>query len=258
MANSKSLSIDSNMSALTTASNYQFSAVNIDELGAAEYTLVTIAVDISSSVSSFKDELERCLEIIVDACQKSPRSENIMVRIVTFNSRLDEIHGFKPLADIVISDYKGTLYPSGMTALCDGVQSSVEATQNYGKTLVDQDYQVNGIVYVITDGMENASAATPNTVKQAIQTEALDDLTVVLIGLTSSGSSNTQSRQLQNQYLDGFKHDCDINQYVDVGDANASSLAKLGKMISQSISSTSTSLAQGQNASQSTSSLLSF
>ena len=256
MPNSNSIQVG-NMSALTTASNYQFSAVNLDDLGAAEYTLVTIAVDVSSSVSGFKDKLEKCLYTIVDACQKAPRSENIMVRLVSFNSVLSEIHGFKPLGDIDVNDYKGVLFPSGMTALCDAVQSSVEATQNYGKTLVDQDYDVNGIIYVLTDGQENASAATERTVRTAIEVEALDDLTVVLVGLTDEGGSN-QSRQLQQQYLDGFKTECNINQYVDIGDANASNLAKLGKMISKSISSTSTSLAQGQNASQSASSLLSF
>ena len=245
---SNSIQIDPDMSALTTASNYHFSAVKIDDLGAAEYTLVTMAVDVSSSVSAFKDELEKCLATVIDACQKSPRSENIMVRLLSFNSRLNEIHGFKPLSSVDINEYQGVLYPSGMTALCDAVQSSVEATQNYGKTLVDQDYQVNGIIYVITDGQDNVSVATENTVRKAIETEALDDLTVVLIGVNTTDP----------QYLDGFKSNCNINQYIDIGNASPSNLAKLGRMISQSISSTSTSLAQGQNASNSMSSLLSL
>lgn len=246
MPNSSNL-ISPDMSMLTTASNYQFSALDInDDLGASEYTLVTMAVDVSSSVTSFKNELEQCLSIIVDACQQSPRSENIMVRLVAFNTVLNEIHGFKRLADVNVSEYQNILFPAGMTALCDALQSSIEATQDYGRALIDQDYQVNGIVYVLTDGQENASAATERSVRASIETEALDDLTVVIIGV------NTKDPQ----YLDNFKKETNIDQYKDIGDATPSNLAKLGKMISRSISSTSTSLAKGQNASQNASSLL--
>jgi len=236
------------MSVLTTASNYQFSAVDHDALGASQYTLVTIAIDASSSVAAFKKALEDCISTIIKACQGSPRSENIMVRVITFNSGIVEVHGFKPLASISVDDYVDSIYPSGMTALCDATQSSVEATQTCGLALVRDGYDVNGVVYILTDGQDNHSTATENTVRKSIETEAIYDLTVVLIGV------NTQDPS----YLDGFKNNCGITQYSDIGDASPSNLGKLGKMVSKSISSISTSLSNGQNASQSASSLLSF
>ena len=38
-------------------SNFHFSGESVDKLGASEYTLVNIVVDMSGSVSSYKNEL---------------------------------------------------------------------------------------------------------------------------------------------------------------------------------------------------------
>ena len=81
--------------AIAGASNFKFSAVRPDDLGASEYTLVTIAVDISTSVSGFENELEACVKAILGAAKKSPRADNLLVRIISFNSDLEEIFGFK-------------------------------------------------------------------------------------------------------------------------------------------------------------------
>jgi len=72
--------------------NFQFSAVRIEDLGATEYTLVTIVCDISGSVMSFADELLHCIKTIVIASQKNPRSENLLLRLLTFNHEIHEIH----------------------------------------------------------------------------------------------------------------------------------------------------------------------
>jgi hypothetical protein len=40
-----------------------------------------------------------------------------------------------------------------MTALYDAVENSVSATRDYAKQLVDNDFSVNGIIFVITDGV---------------------------------------------------------------------------------------------------------
>ena len=76
------LTDNDNSQQVKTSSGYQFSATSIDELGATDYSLVTIAVDVSGSVSKFKVDLENCLKTILDACQKSPRSENLLLRLI--------------------------------------------------------------------------------------------------------------------------------------------------------------------------------
>ena len=60
--------MDDTMEELNTASNYKFSAVKIDELGAAKYTLVTVAQDVSGSVYNYATEMESCLKTILESC----------------------------------------------------------------------------------------------------------------------------------------------------------------------------------------------
>lgn len=239
---------DDTMEDLKTASNYKFSAVKIDELGAPEYTLVTVAQDVSGSVFTYARDMEKCLQTILEACQKSPRAENLMFRLVGFNDVLNEIHGFKLLNTVTPQDYQNILQPDGGTALFDAVQSAVDATKDYGEILHDQDFGVNAIVFIVTDGDDNASRATANSVKKAvndaIKSEKLESITVVLVGVGSSA-----------HYLDDFQQKADITQFVDIGNTTPGNLAKLANFVSKSISSTSQALADGVDAS---SNLLTF
>jgi uncharacterized protein YegL len=241
---------DDTMEDLKTASNYGFSAVKIDELGAPEYTLVTVANDASGSVFDYAREMESCLKTILESCQKSPRAENLMLRLTAFNNDVEELHGFRLLNTVNASDYDNILDPDGGTALFDAVQSAVEATKDYGEILHDQDFGVNAIVFIITDGDDNSSRATASSVKKAVsdamKSEKLESITVVLIGV---GDTRIQS------YLDDFQQKADITQFVDIGDATPNKLAKLANFISRSISSTSQALADGTDAS---SNLLTF
>ena len=239
---------DDTMEDLKTASNYKFSAVKIDELGAPEYTLVTVAQDVSGSVFTYARDMEKCLQTILEACQKSPRAENLMFRLVGFNDVLNEIHGFKLLDTITPQDYQNILQPDGGTALFDAVQSAVDATKDYGEILHDQDFGVNAIVFIVTDGDDNASQATANSVKKAvndaIKSEKLESITVVLVGVGQAA-----------HYLDDFQQKADITQFVDIGNTTPGNLAKLANFVSKSISSTSQALADGVDAS---SNLLTF
>jgi uncharacterized protein YegL len=225
-----------------TTSHFGFSAKNVDELGATEYTLVTIAVDISGSVASFKGEMEKCLQEIIDACRKSPRADNLMVRVLTFSNNLDEMHGFKLLQECAPGDYADALNVGGMTALCDATVNAIEALGAYGKTLVSNDYDANGILIVITDGADNNST---NTVQQAAKVvkninkdEALESLVTILVGV------NVSDPQI-SKLLNDFKDKVGFTQYIEIGNANAKTLAKLAKFVSQSISSQSKALGTG-------------
>lgn len=224
---------------------FQFSAIRIDDLGATEYTLVTIVVDITSSVYSFADELLECVKNIIRACQKNPRADNLMVRLLAFNTDLYEIHGFKPLSTINPDTYK-PFHPKGMTALCDAAYSGISATLEYARRLIRQDFDVNGCVYIITDGMDNASTMTPKTIADklsaALKAEEIESLTTVLVGLIDP--DEPYAKDVRHSLTD-FQVNADIGQFVDVGDATPQRLAKLARFVSQSISSQSQALGTG-------------
>ena len=89
-------------------SHYGFSATHLDDLGAAEYTLVAIAADASGSVTSFKTDIERAIAEVAKACRASPRADNLMLRLLTFDSHVREVHGFMPLPACDPSRYAGS------------------------------------------------------------------------------------------------------------------------------------------------------
>lgn len=223
-------------------SNFGFSAKRIDDLGATEYTLVGIAADVSGSVEPFRQEIESCIKEIVKSCQHSPRADNLMMRLVTFDDRLEEVHGFRPLSECNLDSYSGCVRCGGMTALYDAACNLTDSVTQYGRSLTESDFDVNAIVFVVTDGMDNRSAMTVGEVKKAlgraVQSEALESVVSVLVGV------NVQDPQV-SRYLTDLKDQAGFTQYVEIGSANAKSLARLADFVSRSISAQSQALGTG-------------
>ena len=218
---------------------FSFSAVKPDSLGQTEYTLVTITVDVSASVTYFSDQLLETVKSIVTACQKSPKVENLLLRLVSFNGNVMEVHGFLPLIDIKPEDYQA-LHCSGGTALFDGLYESIGATLSYTQKMYALDIDVNAINFCITDGWDNRSTMTPRSIKdlvdKAVLSEELESMITILVGINVDDCKDE---------LNDFKDEANLTQFVDVGDATAQRLAKLANFVSRSISSQSQSLGQG-------------
>lgn len=220
--------------------HFGFSATPLRDLGAAEYTLVTIVVDESGSVSRQVRDIEQALDKVIESCRLSPHSDNLMVRVVRFNSNVNEVHGFKLLPDI--KSYTDVLTGSGMTSLYEATTNALVAMNTYGKNLSDQDYTVNGILVVITDGMNNITRATRADVKRELTTavsgENLESLISILVGV-DTGESGLK------QYLDDFKNESGFTQFEWMQDLTPKSLARLANFISRSVSSQSKALGSG-------------
>jgi uncharacterized protein YegL len=218
---------------------FNFSGIKPEQLSATEYTLATIVMDTSGSVMGFEQQLTDCAKAAMDACRRSPRADNLMLRFVTFNTNIKEQHGFLPLKDVPLTAY-GLPACGGGTALYDAMYSSVEASNQYAKVLSDQEFGVNAIVFVITDGDEYDSKTTASIVKKAIsegvEAEYLESLATVLIGVNATTLANK---------LDAIKTACGLSQFVDAGQADEKNLAKLASFISRSISSQSQALGSG-------------
>ena len=227
-------------------STFQFSAKKIAELGATEYTLGVIAVDVSSSLDGFGDELDKLIGTIVDACRKNPRADNMMLRVITFNTQTQEVHGFRPLPDLNPSDYAGTCDPYGMTALRDAAFSAIKSCTEYGEQLSAEDYDVNAAVFVITDGMDNRSKATVTMIKDALadarKSESLESIMPVLIGI---GDGSDEDEKNLSTYLNEIKDEAGFQQYVYAGTCSPSTLAKVAGFVSKSVSSQSQALGTG-------------
>lgn len=223
---------------------FQFSFQDISSLGATEYTLATTVVDASSSVSPFEKDLVACLKASAESLKKSPRSENLLVRMTQFANKSQELHGFRELKHISISDYDTILHVGGNTALYDGCLDAIEATRTMGDQLQKMDYIANAVIFIITDGQENHSSlcssadAIKKAIQETMQAEKLESITTILIGIGSDPSVM--------HYLENFKKEAGITQFVMMGDASPSNLAKLAAFMSKSTSSASQALGTGQ------------
>jgi hypothetical protein len=242
--------LSKNLESLNAGSGYKFSAAKIKDLGASEYTLATIVVDTSSSVMGFATQLEQALKTIFKACDKSPRKDNLLLRVVQFSSVVTELHGFKLLNTILEKDYDSILQIGGSTALFEACDDAIQATGTYGKQLTSQDFLVNGIVAVITDGEGNCGAinsgdlaADAGVVKKSLEAvrraENLESLLTILVGVTNDNVT-------LNTYLQTVKDEAGCDQYISIGNATPGKIAKLAEFVSQSISSTSSALGTGK------------
>jgi uncharacterized protein YegL len=191
-------------------------------------------------VSGFENVLRNAVIDAVQACGKSPRADNLLVRFVTFNTDLNEVHGFKTLRQIAPQQDYEPFQCDGMTALYDATKEAISATDAYAKILTDNDFDVNGIIFVITDGMDNRSRYGRTDVAKAIRKvkrdEYLESLLVILIGVNADDCSD---------WLDDFHHEAGLSQYVDIREFDATKGAKLAEFISKSTSAQSQSLGTG-------------
>jgi uncharacterized protein YegL len=223
-------------------SRYGFSAARPTDLGASEYTLVGLSADCSSSVAGFAREIEKCVTEVVRSCRSSPRADNLLVRFTTFADAITEVHGFRPLPACPPSAYRGSIRPDGCTALCDATHNAVEAVVRYGADLHDHDFDVNAIVFVITDGGENASSTAARDVEQALARAARDGKLSSVVSILVGVAVDTAALSAE---LQRFRRDVGFDEYIELQRADAATLARLASFVSRSISVQSQSLASG-------------
>ena len=209
-------------------------------LDSSEYTLVSIIVDVSSSVQSFKKELRYALNSIIDACRASARSENILIGVIAFNGMVHELHDFKSLHDV--TDYD--LEPEGNTALFDATCFGLKKIKTFAEGLAGNSLDVNGIAFIITDGEDNNSSNSEYNVKEIVkEIKSNDDIGSVLTVLVGINQPEAGERG----YLSNMRKKCDITHYIDIGNSTASNLGKMAQLVSESIIQQSESLASGVN-----------
>jgi hypothetical protein len=222
---------------------FTFSAKKIDTLtGATEYTLVTIVIDVSGSVQHFAGGLLDCVKSIVRSCKDHARSENLLIRFLTFNDDVIEIHGFRDLETLKPDEYE-ELNPNGFTALFDATYDGVGATVEYAKRLTAMDYDTNAVTFIITDGLNNRGMITPKQIKEKIEkalgSEEIISYLTLLVGLHDPAVQWSNEVEVS---LKKFKEEANLSEYLSIGEASPEKLAKLANWASESVSSTSNAL----------------
>ena len=230
---------------IQTNSGFSFSGESIQNLdGNDRYTLACVTIDCSSSTFNFTDSMKQCIEYVIEACKDNKIKNNVLLRIAKFNSYgIEELIGYTQPEKIVVSDILSHIYSGGSTPLFDATVESVESASAYAKKLANSYYTSNSVVFIITDGEENTSQIVKtgdgvhNKLDKVKKEESLESIKMILIGLCDGSDINN--------YLQSYKDQVGIDDYVNANVADAKTFKKLGNFISQSISSTNQALGSG-------------
>jgi len=241
---------------------FGFTAQSIDELESSGYTLADIVVDVSGSTGPFEKEMESALKCAIvslkgdpaTGVKPHPKADSMMVRITRFHDQVEEVIGYTLLANIDIDSLTGSLSPKGATALFDAIISGSEAAFHYADALRKQGYDVNGIMIVITDGMNNSGKnfagldslghpypskdlyekclkTTASAMKLPLTGEAMESYVSILIGV-NLGSCRDKLESIHTGV--GF-----TQEMIALDDASPKTIGKIGKFVSESVSSQS-------------------
>lgn len=231
-----------------SGSTFTFSMVPLDKLSSDRYCLVTIVVDVTGSMGGHERDMETMLQETVRILRSpdNPMVDNTLLRVTLFSCALrghvQEVHGFKLLADIHDDLYEGRIQCGGMTPLNDAAYASIQATVDAADLLCKDGYSVNGIGVVLSDGEDNESKmggqAVKDAIARALSGETLESFRPILIGFNVAPGSSTSSA------LETWRAAAGFDQYAPFG-SGPKDIKRLIGFVSKSISSQSKSLGSG-------------
>ncbi len=135
---------------------------DLEDIEAAEVTLVTLLVDESSSIEGYG--LTRAVQDghreLVQALRSSDEADGLMLALWTFHGSRQVVHGYLPVEQaepLTDARYR----PRGCTSLYDAWCEALASNVAYAQQLRDGGAPVRSVVVVITDGEDTASKRRP-------------------------------------------------------------------------------------------------
>lgn len=212
-----------------------------EEIQTEETINAVFVVDVSPSIGSYNDELNDAFNAMINEFQTSHVSDRLLISTVEFDDNVHVKTGFQPVSSINQANFT----PQGYgTALYDAVELSLKNAIVYRTSLEDSGVICKTLLFVLTDGMDNASqSGAAGRVKDNITDFLRNEKNVftfesILFGI---GKSNEQYYEMAKSDM-GIKHLVTIDTGKSPEDT-AKAIRKMINFISSSISASSS----GQN-----------
>ena len=116
---------------------------------------VVLIIDKSGSMQAIKDDAIGGFNSFLEQQRNIDREANVTFAL--FDDRYQLVHDGKDIQEVEDLT-KSTYQPSGMTALLDAVGRTVDRVGERLDALPESEKPENVIVFILTDGMENASS----------------------------------------------------------------------------------------------------
>jgi uncharacterized protein YegL len=150
--------------------NYSPDAIGVDEV-----INVVFVVDVSSSVTDYANELDKAFNDFKNEMASSSKlSGKVFVSTVLFASSIKERSGFQPVT--IVPDFSFSKKIGGTTALYLATKDALENAILYRDTVESGGVNAKTLLFVITDGEDNASpGGTDSQVKAMIDSLNKDE-----------------------------------------------------------------------------------
>jgi hypothetical protein len=161
--------------------------IGLDEIDVDDVTLVAVALDQSSSMSGYRQDVIDGFNQMLKALSDSRQSDSILVSAWNFSDRSQLLHSYIPvtkLAGLNSNDY----YPNGSTALYDTLLHVMAGMVAYGQMLRDNGVRTRCVMVVFSDGQDCASRAAAGQVKTV--SEALLAQEIYTLAYVGFGGGN--------------------------------------------------------------------
>lgn len=211
--------------------NYDFGNFNPNEVSVEETINAVFVIDTSGSVSSYGHELNTALNEFIQRMQKSHAADKLFVSQIEFNNDVNVIHGFKPISEMQTVDLTSRI--GGMTALYKAVSIGLKNAIDYRQDLENAGVNCKTLLFVITDGLDNASGGvTAADVKSKISTLLQEERNIFSFESILFGVGTDVEFEAAQQEM-GIKHLAKVGTTAD-------EIRKMIAFISASITSVST------------------
>jgi uncharacterized protein YegL len=138
----------------------------VADLDASDATLVSVVLDMSGSMSPHKKAVIDAYNAMLSALSASKAAASILVSTWAFADTVTLLRGFQPVGWQKPLD-RAEYAPDGCTALYDALLACMTGVVAYGQELYDNGVPSRRIVFVLSDGDDNASRARSLDVRTA-------------------------------------------------------------------------------------------
>lgn len=167
-----------------------FGNFNPDELQVSETVNCVFVIDTSGSMSPKATEMNAALNDFVQTMQNSHIKDRLLVSMIEFDSDIITKTGFQPIVNIQTL----AIHPNGSrTKLYDAAYAGIKKALDYRHQLENSGVTTKTLVFIITDGEDNASRDNGSMVKAEIQKlkeseQNMFSFTTILFGIGNDGN----------------------------------------------------------------------
>jgi uncharacterized protein YegL len=211
--------------------DYNFGNFNPNDVQTEDTINAVIAIDISSSVHGYGAELNAAYNEFIARMQKSHAASNLFVSLIYFNSDVSVEHGFRPISELQPINLIPRI--GGTTALFKACAVGLKNAIDYRKDLENAGVNCKTLLFVITDGEDNASGGVVGAdVKAQIDGLLQEERNIFSFESILFGVGNASEFEKAQKEM-GIKHLAKVGTTAD-------EIRKMINFISSSITSVST------------------